>query len=207
MPPSPSGRLPRAGPGDAPRKGTGPPLRRQDCCASLRDGPAGAGLERRSLYGPSGRKYGQAPACPTQGAARPVTPCPAPPMTRERKTTHDEPLGLDQAGGSQIRRVPPGTAAARPVRRRSPAPRPGRRLRPDRDGLGGPFTGGPAAARRVGGAKTLPKLGQRTRAGAVGGDFHPAIQHLDEPGPRGRPCAGQFFRPPAGSEGWRRDYR
>jgi len=70
-------RLPRSRPGDAPREGTGPPLQRQGCCASRCDGPSGAGLERWSLCGPSGRKYGQALACPAWGAARPVTPCPA----------------------------------------------------------------------------------------------------------------------------------
>ena len=69
--------LPRSRPGDAPREGTGPPLQRQGCCASRCDGPSGAGLERWSLCGPSGRKYGQALACPAWGAARPVPPCPA----------------------------------------------------------------------------------------------------------------------------------
>jgi hypothetical protein len=64
--------------------------------------------------------------------------------------------------------------------------------------LAGPLPGGPAAARRVGGAEALIQLGQCARAGAVGSDLHPAIQHLHQPGLRGRPRAGQVSsRPPA----------
>jgi hypothetical protein len=77
-PPLTSTRLPRSRPGDAPREGTGPPLRRQGCCASpAGDGPCGAGPDPGDHCGPSGRKHGQAPACPAPGAARPVSPCPA----------------------------------------------------------------------------------------------------------------------------------
>jgi len=59
------------GPGDAPRKGTGPPLRPQGCCASLKrrlpvPQVRGAGLDPGDLCGPSGRKSGQAPACPAR---------------------------------------------------------------------------------------------------------------------------------------------
>ena len=72
------GRLPRSRRGDAPREGTGPPLRPQGCCAPpAGGGPCGAGLDPGDLCGPSGRKHGQALACPALGAARPVSPCPA----------------------------------------------------------------------------------------------------------------------------------
>jgi hypothetical protein len=54
-------------PGDAPREGTGPPLQRQGCCASPAATALRAGLERWSLCAPSGRKHGQAPACPGPG--------------------------------------------------------------------------------------------------------------------------------------------
>ena len=68
-------RLPRTRPGDAPREGTGPPLRPQGCCAPLRGGPA-AGPDPGDLCGPSGRKYGQAPACPAPGRGAPDGPLP-----------------------------------------------------------------------------------------------------------------------------------
>src|SRR6266567_4047060 len=72
-----SGRLPRSRRGGAPRESTGPPLRPQGCCASpAGDGPCGAGLDPGDRCGPSGRKHGQALACPALGAARPVSPCP-----------------------------------------------------------------------------------------------------------------------------------
>ena len=54
-------------PGDAPREGTGPPLRRQACCASPAATALRAGLDPGDHCGPSGRKYGQAPACPRPG--------------------------------------------------------------------------------------------------------------------------------------------
>ena len=63
--------LPRSRPGDAPREGTGPPLRRQACCRTACAAALRAGLDPGDLCDPSGRKYGQAPACPAQGAARP----------------------------------------------------------------------------------------------------------------------------------------
>jgi len=48
------------------------------CCAPpAGGGPCGAGLDPGDHCGPSGRKHGQAPACPALGAARPVSPCPA----------------------------------------------------------------------------------------------------------------------------------
>jgi hypothetical protein len=73
-----SSRLPRSRPGDAPREGTGPPLRPQGCCASpAGDGPCGAGLDPGDHCGPSGRKHGPALACPARSAARPVSPRPA----------------------------------------------------------------------------------------------------------------------------------
>ena len=73
-----SSRLPRSRPGDAPREGTGPPLRPQGCCASpAGDGPCGAGLDPGDHCGPCGRKHGQALACPARCAPRPVRPCPA----------------------------------------------------------------------------------------------------------------------------------
>ena len=73
-----AGRLPRSRRGDAPREGTGPPLRSQGCCASpAGDGPRGAGPDPGDHCGPSGRKHGQALACPARCAARPVGPCPA----------------------------------------------------------------------------------------------------------------------------------
>ena len=69
--------LPRSRPGDAPREGTGPPLRPQGCCAPpAGGGPCGAGLDPGDHCGPSGRKHGQALACPARGAARPVPPVP-----------------------------------------------------------------------------------------------------------------------------------
>ncbi len=72
-------------PGDAPREGTGPPLRRQACCASPAATALRAGPDPGDHCGPSGRKYGQAPACPAQIAARPVTTGPrAPADARER---------------------------------------------------------------------------------------------------------------------------
>ena len=82
------------GRGDAPREATEPPLRRQGCCASRGDGPCGAGLERRSLCGPSGRRYGQAPACPARGAARPAGPCPA----RRGTPGNENELAFDKLG-------------------------------------------------------------------------------------------------------------
>ena len=66
-----------------------------------------------------------------------------------------------------------------------------------RDELPGPLPGGPAAARPVGGAETLAQLGQRQRAGPVGGESHPAIQHFHQPGLRGRPGLGQLRARPA----------
>jgi hypothetical protein len=54
------------------------------CRAPLRDGPAGAGLERRSLCGPPGRKYGQAPACPAQRRGASGAPVTGAPMTPAR---------------------------------------------------------------------------------------------------------------------------
>ena len=72
------GRLPRSRRGDAPREGTGPPLRPQGCCAPpAGGGPCGARPDPGDLCGPPGRKHGQALACPALGAARPVSPCPA----------------------------------------------------------------------------------------------------------------------------------
>jgi hypothetical protein len=83
-------------PGDAPRRGyrAAPPasrlLRIAACCrAALRDGPAGAGLEHRSLCGPSGRKHGQAPACPSRIAARPHAGDGRSPLTREKREGTD----------------------------------------------------------------------------------------------------------------------
>ena len=66
-------------PGDAPREGTGPPLRRQACCASPAATALRTGPDPGDHCGPSGRKYGQAPACPALGAARPVTTGPRAP--------------------------------------------------------------------------------------------------------------------------------
>ena len=66
-------------PGDAPREGTGPPLRRQACCASPAATALRTGPDPGDHCGPSGRKYGQEPACPAQGAARPVTTGPRAP--------------------------------------------------------------------------------------------------------------------------------
>ena len=76
-PPLTFARLPRSRPGDAPREGTGPPLRPQGCCAPPAAAALRAGLDPGDLCGPSGRKHGQALACPARGAARPVSPCPA----------------------------------------------------------------------------------------------------------------------------------
>ena len=45
------------------------------------DDPCGAGLDPGDHCGPSGRKHGQALACPARGAARPVSPCPAHKLT------------------------------------------------------------------------------------------------------------------------------
>ena len=66
-------------PGDAPREGTGPPLRRQACCASPAATALRTGPDPGDHCGPSGRKHGQAPACPALGAARPVTTGPRAP--------------------------------------------------------------------------------------------------------------------------------
>ena len=66
-------------PGDARREGTGPPLRRQACCASPAATALRTGPDPGDHCGPSGRKYGQAPACPALGAARPVTTGPRAP--------------------------------------------------------------------------------------------------------------------------------
>ena len=49
--------------------GAAPPASRLLRTAARR--PA-AGPDPGDLYGPAGRKYGQAPACPTRGAARPA---------------------------------------------------------------------------------------------------------------------------------------
>ena len=54
--------------------GAAPPASRLLRTAARR--PA-AGPDPGDLCGPSGRKYGQAPACPAGGAARPGGPCPA----------------------------------------------------------------------------------------------------------------------------------
>ena len=81
-------RLPRSRRGDAPLEGTGPPLRPQGCCAPpAGGGPCGAGLDPGDHCGPCGRKHGQALACPTRAAARPVRPCPA---HRRTPGTRDE---------------------------------------------------------------------------------------------------------------------
>ena len=50
--------------GDAPREGTGPPLQPPGCCASPAATALRAGLDPGDHCGPSGRKHGQAPACP-----------------------------------------------------------------------------------------------------------------------------------------------
>ena len=79
---TPEGCRARAGGRAAQGYGAAPPasrlLRIADATA-LR-----AGLDPGDLYGPSGRKHGQAPACPARGAARPMTPCPSGPMTAPR---------------------------------------------------------------------------------------------------------------------------
>ena len=81
-------RLPRSRRGDAPLEGTGPPLRPQGCCAPpAGGGPCGAGLDPGDHCGPSGRKHGQALACPARGAARPVSPYPA---RKQTPGTRDE---------------------------------------------------------------------------------------------------------------------
>jgi hypothetical protein len=53
------------GPGDAPREDTGPPLRPPGCCASPAATALRADLDPGDHCGPSGRRYGQAPACPS----------------------------------------------------------------------------------------------------------------------------------------------
>ena len=116
------GRLPRSRRGDAPREGTGPPLRPQGCCAPpAGGGPCGAGPDPGDLCGPSGRKHGQALACPALGAARPVSPCPAhkpAPGTRgelafdtqKRNQNYKNPL----TGSVHASRGLPGTTTSRP---------------------------------------------------------------------------------------------
>ena len=59
-----SRRLPRSWPGDAPREGTGPPLRRQGCCASPAATALRAGLTPETTAAPQAGNSGQAPACP-----------------------------------------------------------------------------------------------------------------------------------------------
>ena len=60
--------LPRSRRGDAPREGTGPPLRPQGCCAPPAcDGPCGAGLDPGDHCGPSGRKTRAGPGLPRPG--------------------------------------------------------------------------------------------------------------------------------------------
>jgi hypothetical protein len=54
--------------------GAAPPASRLLRTAARR--PA-AGPDPGDLYGPSGRKYGQAPACPTPGRGASSSPCPA----------------------------------------------------------------------------------------------------------------------------------
>ena len=65
-------RLPRPGGGTRRAGVRGRPSGVKPAAHRLRRRPCGPGLSAGDLYGPSGRKYGQAPACP-QGAARPVT--------------------------------------------------------------------------------------------------------------------------------------
>ena len=88
-------------PGDAPREGTGPPLQRQGCCASPAATALRAGLERRSPCGPSGRKHGQAPACPAPGAARPVTTGPRAPAGARARSE----LAFDSRKKQKITRI------------------------------------------------------------------------------------------------------
>ena len=47
------------GPGDAPREGTGPPLRRQGCCASLRRRPCGPALTPETTAAPQAGNTGR----------------------------------------------------------------------------------------------------------------------------------------------------
>ena len=50
--------------GDAPREGTGPPLRPPGCCALPAATALRTGLDPGDHCGPSARRYGQVPACP-----------------------------------------------------------------------------------------------------------------------------------------------
>ena len=77
--------LPRSRPGDAPRKDTGPPLSVKAGCdpratadreAAWRTYTRSPALSAEPPAAPGGRKSGQAQACPTQGAARPVPRAP-----------------------------------------------------------------------------------------------------------------------------------
>ena len=87
-PPLAPGMLPRSRPGDAPRKDTGPPLsvkagcdrgttaNRETAWHMYTRSPA---LSAEPPAAPEGSESGQAPACPTRGAARPVTTGPRAP--------------------------------------------------------------------------------------------------------------------------------
>jgi hypothetical protein len=59
-------------PGDAPRKGTGPPAPPASRLLRTAARRPAAGPDPGDLYGPSGRKYGQAQPAPSQDAARPA---------------------------------------------------------------------------------------------------------------------------------------
>ena len=63
--------LPRSRRGDAPREGTGPPLRPQGCCAPLRGGLRPA-LTPETSAAPQPGNTGRPQPAPPPGAARPA---------------------------------------------------------------------------------------------------------------------------------------
>ena len=91
-PPLTPGMLPRSGPGDAPRKDTGPPLSVKagcgprataNCDAAWHTYTPRPALSAEPPAAPGGRKSGQAQACPPPGARR--VRCPVRRATIERQ--------------------------------------------------------------------------------------------------------------------------
>jgi hypothetical protein len=104
-------RLPRSGPGDAPRKDTGPPLSVKAGC------DRGATANRQAAWhmytrspalsaeppaAPGGRKSGQAPACPHPG--RGASGAPVHRATSERQINESE-LAFDSQKKRKITRI------------------------------------------------------------------------------------------------------